>query len=247
MSREAWSALLPMSELIDFAGPVLVVAGAFSLSILATQLADRLPVPAPAVFLIAAAVASDLWPRSRCTCDPDGRAHRRHRADRHPVQRRHRYRLAAPPRVAGADHVARPRAVRLSPPAVSPAWRTGCWGWTGRSPPSLGAALAPTDPAVAFSVLGGRELCGPAGTTLEGEAGRQRSGRHRADARRDRVDHPLRRHVRGHIQDFVVEMAIGPLSVWRPQAARAAARHVRLPSESLYPVFGRRWRPCCTR
>lgn len=51
-----------MYELTDFALIVLVVAGAFSLSILATQLGNHLPVPAPAVFLVAAAVASDLWP-----------------------------------------------------------------------------------------------------------------------------------------------------------------------------------------
>ena len=35
----------------------------------------------------------------------------------------------------------------------------------------LGAALAPTDPAVMFSVLGRREIGGRSGTTLEGEAG----------------------------------------------------------------------------
>ena len=35
----------------------------------------------------------------------------------------------------------------------------------------VGAALAPTDPAVVFSVLGGREIGGRSGTTLEGEAG----------------------------------------------------------------------------
>ena len=35
----------------------------------------------------------------------------------------------------------------------------------------VGAALAPTDPAVMFSVLGRREVGGRSGTTLEGEAG----------------------------------------------------------------------------
>ena len=35
----------------------------------------------------------------------------------------------------------------------------------------IGAALAPTDPAVMFSVLGRREIAGRSGTTLEGEAG----------------------------------------------------------------------------
>ena len=35
----------------------------------------------------------------------------------------------------------------------------------------LGAALAPTDPAVTFSVLGGREVGGRTGTILKGESG----------------------------------------------------------------------------
>ena len=35
----------------------------------------------------------------------------------------------------------------------------------------LGAALAPTDPAVMFSILGDKELGGHTGTILEGEAG----------------------------------------------------------------------------
>ena len=35
----------------------------------------------------------------------------------------------------------------------------------------LGTALAPTDPAVVFSVLGGQEITGRTGTLLEGESG----------------------------------------------------------------------------
>ena len=35
----------------------------------------------------------------------------------------------------------------------------------------IGTALAPTDPAVVFSVLGGREVEGRSGTILEGESG----------------------------------------------------------------------------
>ena len=40
----------------------------------------------------------------------------------------------------------------------------------------LGAALAPTDPAVTFSVLGEREIGGHTGTILKGESGRTQSG-----------------------------------------------------------------------
>src|ERR671931_2797746 len=41
--------------------------------------------------------------------------------------------------------------------------------WTNAS--LLGAAVAPTDPAVMFSVLGRREVAGRTGTILEGESG----------------------------------------------------------------------------
>src|SRR5207244_13534597 len=43
------------------------------------------------------------------------------------------------------------------------------FGWTPAG--ILGAALAPTDPAVMFSVLGKREIGGRSGTILEGESG----------------------------------------------------------------------------
>ena len=43
------------------------------------------------------------------------------------------------------------------------------FGWTTAG--ILGAALAPTDPAVMFSVLGRREVGGRSGTILEGESG----------------------------------------------------------------------------
>ena len=51
-----------VSELTDFGLIVLVVAGAFSLALVAHKLTEVFPVPAPALFLVAAAVASDIWP-----------------------------------------------------------------------------------------------------------------------------------------------------------------------------------------
>jgi potassium/hydrogen antiporter len=46
-----------MSEIADFGTVVLVVSVGFSLALLASRLSDRFPVPAPALFLIAAAMA----------------------------------------------------------------------------------------------------------------------------------------------------------------------------------------------
>ena len=51
-----------MSELTDFGLVVLVVAGAFLAALAAHKLTEFFPVPPPALFLVAAAVASDIWP-----------------------------------------------------------------------------------------------------------------------------------------------------------------------------------------
>ena len=58
----------------------------------------QLLVPAPAIFLILAAVASDLVPVARPPAHPRRPAARHGRADRHPVRRRHAHRLAPVPR-----------------------------------------------------------------------------------------------------------------------------------------------------
>ena len=52
--------------------------------------------------------------------------------------------------------------------AIFAHWALG-FGWTSAG--LLGAAIAPTDPAVMFSVLGDREIGGRTGTILEGESG----------------------------------------------------------------------------
>ena len=57
------------------------------------------------------------------------------------------------------------------PPAPSPCSRTLLFGFDWQAALLLGTALAPTDPAVVFSVLGRREVVGRSGTLLEGESG----------------------------------------------------------------------------
>ena len=51
------------------------------------------------------------------------------------------------------------------------AFAHGLFGFDWTTAGILGAALAPTDPAVMFSVLGNREVGGRSGTILEGESG----------------------------------------------------------------------------
>src|SRR3954452_8062330 len=54
---------MPMDDLLPFARVVLVVAGVVVLAVGSNRVAGWLRVPAPALFLIVAAVASDLVPR----------------------------------------------------------------------------------------------------------------------------------------------------------------------------------------
>jgi potassium/hydrogen antiporter len=101
----------------------------------------------------------------------------------------------------------------------------------------IGAAIAPTDPALTFSVLGAREIRGRAGTILEGEAGTN-----------DPVGIAL---MIGMIElatedggsfwivvrEFAVEMVVG-LAVGLAGALllAPAMRRIRLTSPPLYPL-----------
>jgi cell volume regulation protein A len=150
---------------------VLVVAGGLLLALIATKLNERFPVPEPAVFLLFAAVASDVFPELG------------ERLSIRDVERIgvvalivilfnggtlvgwRRFRVAAVPiftlgllgtlGTAGVIAVAAHYLFDFS------------WITAG----ILGAALSPTDPAVMFSVLGNKEIRGRTGTILEGESG----------------------------------------------------------------------------
>jgi potassium/hydrogen antiporter len=148
---------------------LLVAAVAFLLALAAFKLTQWLPVPAPALLLIAAAVASDLFPDlgidivtverigvvALIVILLDGGMHvgwRRFRSSLYPI---------AALGVAGTFLTAAVVAVAARY-VLDFDWTTS---WL------LGAALAPTDPAVMFSVLGNREVGGRSGTILEGESG----------------------------------------------------------------------------
>jgi len=160
-----------MTEIHDFAIMVLLVAAGFSLALVATKLTERFPVPGPAIFLLVAAVASDVFP---------GLAE--HTSIRE-VERIGvigliailfdggmlvgwtRFRASAYPIVILGSIGTFATAGLI---AVAAHWLFD-FSWITAG--ILGAALAPTDPAVMFSVLGNREIGGRAGTILEGESG----------------------------------------------------------------------------
>jgi cell volume regulation protein A len=101
----------------------------------------------------------------------------------------------------------------------------------------VATAVAPTDPAVVFSVLGQREVSGRSGTILEGESGAN-----------DPVGIALMASlltaggVSGHafaqiVGEFTLQMAVGAVvGVLGGQALLWFMRHVPLPGEGLYPI-----------
>ncbi|MCW2506087.1 MAG: potassium/proton antiporter [Actinomycetia bacterium] len=159
-----------MDDVVPFGLMIAVVSVAGLLAVVSSRVSERIRVPAPAIFLVAAAVASDLVPAlgripiltvQRIVTVMlvlllfDGGMHigwRRFRAAGGPVLW-----IGVAGTAATAVGVA-----ALAHLVFGFDWRTGLL---------LGVALAPTDPAVVFSVLGRREVAGRSGTLLEGESG----------------------------------------------------------------------------
>ncbi len=227
-----------MSELTEFGLVVLVVSCALVAALLASKLTGRLPVPGPALFLLAAAGAAELFPglRSQLSIRDveriatvalvlilfEGGMHlgrRRFAESVLPIAA-----LGVLGTVATAAFVATSAHVLLG------------LGWTTAW--LIGVALAPTDPAVMFSVLGNREVAGRTSTILEGESGAN-----------DPVGIALMIGVlefAGHdgasvwtvVREFSVQMSIG-LAVGLAGAAvlLPLTRRVSLASEALYPLL----------
>src|SRR5215218_3170816 len=154
-----------MAELGDFGAYVLVVSGGVLLALLARKLSERYPIPAPALFLVAAAAVPVIVPDIRTVERVgvvalivilfDGGMHigwRRFRRGALPIAS-----LGVLGTLATAGVVAACAHYLLD------------FNWTTAG--ILGAARAPTDPAVMFSSLGDKEIRGRTGTILEGEAG----------------------------------------------------------------------------
>lgn len=160
-----------MDEVSEFGLVVLVVAGGFSLALLTSKISERFPIPAPALFLLAAAVASDLFPSlaDALSIRDVGRigvvALILILFDGGMLVGWRRFRIAAVP-IASLGVFATFATAGIV--AVCAHYLFG-FEWTTAG--ILGAALSPTDPAVMFSVLGNREVGGRTGTILEGESG----------------------------------------------------------------------------
>ena len=225
-----------MDELDVFGTIVLVVAGGLLLALLLIKIGERFPIPEPAIFLILAAVASDAFPplAERLTIVE--------------VERIgvvavivilfnggtlvgwRRFRLAAVPiftlGIVGTFATAAIMAV------AAHYLLDVSWTIAGL----IGAALAPTDPAVMFSVLGNKDIRGRAGTILEGESG---------------VNDPvgialmigmieLATHADATfwvvVEEFAVEMSVGLVVGIVGAAAMRPLLRISLPNAGLYPL-----------
>lgn len=160
-----------LPEITTFATPVLLVAASLVLAVLGSALTNRVPVPAPLIFLVAAAIISDLWPSLY--------------GDLSIVTVERVAVLALIVILLGGGMDIGAGRLRASIGEITALGVVGTFVTAGgvavvghialgldwKVAGVLGAALSPTDPAVMFSVLGRREIGGRSGTVLEGEAG----------------------------------------------------------------------------
>ena len=226
-----------MSEIADFGLIVLFVSGIVSLALLSNKVSERFPIPAPAIFLLAAAITVHFWPslgRKLSVLDVE--------------------RLAVVALIVilfdGGVRVGwkrfRVAAVPITVLGVFGTFTTAAlvavggrylfdFSWTGAG--ILGAALAPTDPAVMFSVLGKREVGGRTGTILEGESG---------------VNDPVgialmlgmiefATHADATfwvvVREFALQMSIGlAIGVAGAWVVLQSIRRIELPNPALYPL-----------
>ncbi|MGH7666948.1 MAG: potassium/proton antiporter [Candidatus Dormibacteria bacterium] len=160
-----------MTSATSFGLVVLVAAGVGLIAILSSRASQRVLVPAPAVFLIGAAVAAQVVPRLHSLLTVQA-------VDQIVTVALvvilfdggmgigwWRFRSAAGPIMwIGVVGTA------LTATAVA-ALAHFLFGFAWLPALVLGTALSPTDPAVVFSVLGRREVLGRSAPILEGEAG----------------------------------------------------------------------------
>jgi potassium/hydrogen antiporter len=227
-----------MSEISDFAALVLVVTAGFSLAVLSTKLTERVPIPAPAIFLVAAAIASDVSPAVY---------------EAVPIKTVERIAVVALIVILfnGGAEIGWRRFRASAGPILSlgilgtfaTAGAVACFAhyvlgvdWTLAG--LLGAALAPTDPAVMFSVLGRREIAGRSGTTLEGEAGVNDPAGIALMLATIEIATSDHASLLAAGREFGVEMVVGAaIGIAGGRAIVVMLHRLRLPSEAMYPVL----------
>ena len=226
-----------MDDTLEFAKLVLVACAGLSLAIAVRVLAGRLAIPTAGLLLVVAAAASDVFDRLTTILSFED------------VQRittlalvvilfeggssigLRRFRHAAGP-ILGLGVLATFGTAALVAVAAHLALDLS-WTVSGL----IGAALAPTDPAVTFSVLAGKEVRGRSRTILEGESGFNDPvgialmvGMVELATEEDGSFTTV-------IREFALEMGIGlVVGILGAGAIVALLRRVPLPDRTLYPI-----------
>jgi cell volume regulation protein A len=227
-----------VTEITDFGLVIAVGAGVFALAVFSNKLSERFAVPAPAIFLLAAALAGSVFGRL---------------GDELSIRDVERIAVLALIVILfdGGMRVGWPRfrasLVPITTLGVVGTFATAgvmalaaryLFGFDWTTAGILGAALAPTDPAVMFSVLGKREISGRAGTILEGESGvNDPVGIALMIGMLELATHPSATFW-VVVREFAVEMAVGlTIGVAGAFVLIQAARRIELPNPALTPLL----------
>ncbi|MGH8962151.1 MAG: cation:proton antiporter [Jatrophihabitantaceae bacterium] len=225
-----------MHDLEPFAIVVTVAAVALLAAVGSSRISERIGIPAPAIFLLAASIAADLSPTlGSLSIVADQRIVTvalvliLFDGGMHIGWRRFRSAAGGVVWIGLAGTLVTAGALALA--------AHGLFGFDWKLALLIGTALAPTDPAVVFSVLGRREISGRTGTLLEGESGAN-----------DPVGIALMISLLGAtgsgwsavghgILEFVLQMAVGLVfGVAGGYALRWLMRHLPMPNEALYSL-----------
>lgn len=225
-----------MHDVIPFAVIVVIASVALLLAVGSSRLTALTQIPSPALFLVAASIAVDVFPG----------------LGRFGIELDQRIVTVALVVILfdGGMHIGLARFRPVAGPVlwlgvvgtfVTAAGLAAAahyaFGFDWRPALLLGTALAPTDPATVFSVLGRREVTGRSGTLLEGEAGAN-----------DPVGIALMIAILGSTGggvgavvhgagEFLLQMVIGIVfGVAGGHGLRWLLRHLPMPNEALYPL-----------
>jgi cell volume regulation protein A len=226
-----------VGDFVDFGQAILVVSVGLSLAVGGRVLAGRLGVPSAALLLVAAALASDLSGRLAGVLTVTEVQHLTTVAlivilfDGGMSMGLRRFRVAAAPIVALG------LAGTFATAGLATLVAHVLFGLSWTVAGLIGAAIAPTDPAVTFSVLAGHAVHGDSATVLEGESGfNDPAGIALMVGLVELATHPGSSFATV-IWDFAREMGIGlAVGVAGGLALRRLVRGLVLPEESLYPI-----------
>ncbi|HEY3018342.1 MAG TPA: cation:proton antiporter [Gaiellaceae bacterium] len=226
-----------MHEVTHFGAIVLLVSGAFAVAVLANKLSERLRVPAAGLFLLAAALGSDIWSSL---------------GDALSIRDVERIAVVALIVILfdGGMRVGWKRFRESAVPIVS-LGLLGTFATAGlmtlaarylldfrwETAGLLGAALAPTDPAVMFSVFGRKEIAGRTGTILEGESGANDPVGIALMLAAVSLAETNPSSVAGAVGEFFLQLGVGTIiGIAGAHLLMLVLRRIVLPNAALYPL-----------